>query len=172
MLLELHDRQARILHPRVPGLTVLIAGAGMVGSWTALALVRAVGAVHVWDDDVIEGVNVGVQAYDGTHIGMPKADALSLLATDPPITGHVGRFPDADFELDSPYDTVVVCAVDSMAGRKEIAEWSRDHGIGLFIETGVQAELVVVKTAITPEDYERYLTTLLSGCSTPGTSPT
>ena len=44
-----------------------------------------------------------------------------------------------------------------MAGRRQIAEWSRDNEVGLFLETGVKAELVVVKTAVTPEDYERYL---------------
>jgi molybdopterin/thiamine biosynthesis adenylyltransferase len=169
MPLDLNDRQARILDGRMQRLTAIVAGAGMVGSWTALAVVRAGLAVHVWDDDVVEGHNVGVQAYDGRHVGMPKVDALSSLAGDPEIFGHTARFPDPVVEqmgsvlmIDNgdtfdPLDTVVICAVDSMAGRREIAEWSRDNHVGLFIETGVQAELVVLKTATSPEDYEGYL---------------
>lgn len=164
MPLDLLDRQARIIDPKMGRLTILVAGAGMVGSWAALALVRAGAAVHVWDDDEVETHNVGVQAYDGRHVGMPKIDALSSLAGDPEIIGHVGRFPDPNLDsyedMQPAENTVVVCAVDSMAGRREIAEWSRDNRVGLFIETGVQAELVVVKTAISAEDYERYLTTL------------
>lgn len=160
------DRQALILHPRMNDVTAIIAGAGMVGSWAGLALVRAVDKVHVWDHDNVEDVNVGVQAYDGTAIGLNKADALAALAVVPPIFPHAEKFPGADAEvvlgeLDAD-NVVVICAVDSMAGRREIAEWSRDHHIGLFIETGVQAELVVVKTAVLPEDYERYLSTLAS----------
>ncbi len=156
------NRQERILDPRMNDLTVLIAGAGMVGSWAALALVRAVGGgVHVWDNDTVEDVNVGVQAYDGTAVGMPKVDALARMGMEPPITPHNGLFPEfeaADLMLELvPENVVVLCAVDSMAGRRKIAEWSRDNGVGLFIETGVKAELVVVKTAVTPEDYERYL---------------
>lgn len=172
--LEMHDRQSRILHPHLQEVTAFVAGAGMVGSWAALALVRAVGAVHVWDDDTVEAANVGVQAYDGVHVGQYKTDALSLLAQDPPIVGHVGRFPDDDtiwveddtFHMTEAWgdvraeNVVVVCAVDSMAGRREIAEWSRDNHVGLFIETGVHAELVVIKTATSSEDYERYLSGL------------
>jgi len=160
--LAVMNRQARILDPRMSNLTVFVAGAGMVGSWAALSLVRAVGnGVHVWDNDTVEDVNVGVQAYDGTMVGMPKADALARMAMEPPIVAHVGLFPEFeanDLLLEYPTDDVVVlCAVDSMAGRRQIAEWSRDNGVGLFLETGVKAELVVVKTAVTPEDYERYL---------------
>jgi molybdopterin/thiamine biosynthesis adenylyltransferase len=161
MPLDLLDRQARIIEPRMGSLTAIVAGAGMVGSWAALALVRAGVNVHVFDNDKVEGHNVGVQAYDGRHVGLNKVDALSSLAGDPEIAGHIGLFPAAnewsDYDIEDHSDVVVVCAVDSMAGRREIAEWSRDNHVGLFIETGVQAELVVVKTAITPEDYERYL---------------
>jgi hypothetical protein len=89
-------------------------------------------------------------------------DALAALAIDPPITAHVGRFPDA--EVDDwlePAETVVVSAVDTMAGRRAIAEWSRDHGIPLFIDTGVHAEIVVIKTAFDAASYEGYLAGLL-----------
>ena len=168
MPLDLLNRQARILHDRMSDLTMLIAGAGMVGSWAALAAVKAGMKVHVWDFDKVEGANVGVQAYDGRHIGQYKVDALAALAGDPEIAAHVGHFPPEDFTLDpldgwgERNDIVVLCAVDSMAGRRAIAEWSSDSGVGLFIETGVQAEMVVVKTCTSAEDYERYLTMLLN----------
>jgi hypothetical protein len=159
--LTIRDRQARILDPRMAQITALVAGAGMVGSWTALALTKAVGGgVHVWDDDTVEPVNIGVQAYSEQHVGMAKAEAVAALTSG--LMPHVGRFPDPAFRPLNAPDTVVVCAVDSMAGRREIAEWSLANGVGLFIETGVQAELVVVKTAVNAGDYGRYLRELPS----------
>lgn len=162
----MNDRQALILDEKMGRVKALVAGAGMVGSWAAMALVRAVDEVHVWDDDTIEHVNVGVQAYDGGSVGLNKAAALAALCTDPPVVGYPVRFPNPDADdilrFTDPEDVVVVCGVDSMAGRRAIAEWSRDNGVGLFIETGVHAELVVVKTVTTPDGYERFLRELPS----------
>jgi hypothetical protein len=170
---ELINRQARILDDRITSLTGFVAGAGMVGSWAALAMVKAGIDVHVWDDDTVEGVNVGVQAYDGKAIGLAKVDALAGLAVDPPIHPYMGRFPDDQrvrpgdegIEILTENGTqrveaanlVVVCGVDSMTGRREIAEWSRDNHVGLFIETGVHAELVVVKCITSEAGYRDYL---------------
>ena len=46
--LAVMNRQARILDPRMSNLTVFVAGAGMVGSWAALATVSTSGTTTRW----------------------------------------------------------------------------------------------------------------------------
>jgi molybdopterin/thiamine biosynthesis adenylyltransferase len=159
---ELHSRHAALVPPATRELTVLIAGAGMVGSWTALALCRMVKAVHIWDFDDIEAGNIGVQAYTQGQIGMNKAIAIEEITLGLPVIGHPEKF-DTDFsaayqELEDA--DILILSVDSMEARRNIAAWCNSVGhIGAMIDTRVLGEIACIHTVLAG-DYEDYLATL------------
>ncbi|KYK34898.1 MAG: hypothetical protein AYK22_04410 [Thermoplasmatales archaeon SG8-52-3] len=62
--------------------TVLLAGAGAVGSQTAIALARLGVKTIVVDSDVLEEHNLGNQAYSRRHLGLSKVDALKSIVKE------------------------------------------------------------------------------------------
>lgn len=101
-----------------------IIGVGATGSWIAfLAAKMGFHNFRVWDGDVVEAHNLPNQAYDVSHIGKLKVDALKevLERFNPQIKvethpyfftrEHVG-------ELDGP----LILTVDTMKARKEVGE--------------------------------------------------
>jgi tRNA A37 threonylcarbamoyladenosine dehydratase len=148
---ERMSRQGGLISAGLRDATILQAGAGMLGSWTALALARVARSVHVWDPDVVEAVNVGTQAYDSPHIGLPKAYMLTDIARALPLTGHVGLFPTDELHL---CDAVVSC-VDSMSARRDIAKWAQAEDT-LFVDSRVHGDVAVV-LVVPPASIQRYL---------------
>lgn len=136
---ELHDRFSRIVPQRTRDFTVLIAGAGMVGSWTALALARMVKKVDIWDFDTVDAANVGVQAYSQGNLGEFKTTALERHSYGLPLEGHCDRFP-----REIPTCDILVMAVDSIPGRRQIAEDAYDQGVGYIIDTRVLGEIACI----------------------------
>lgn len=158
------SRQSELLAHRMQNAAVLIAGAGMLGSWTAMALGRCAMDVQVWDFDTVEAVNTGNQAYTSEHPGLPKVQALEALTRGLPVRGHNERFP-LDASRESLLETVemranspliVVSGVDSFEGRKAMAGWARHHNADVFVDTRAMGEIAVV--FIVPHAHiERYL---------------
>lgn len=166
---ELMSRQAAILAPASTLATGLIIGCGMLGSWTALALGRFLAELHVWDFDVVEGVNVGSQAYTVEDIGEFKAAALAKHLAGLAVTAHPVAMPDKTFtdlverrQADGqPY--FVVSAVDSLDVRRKLARLCKARHVPLFIDTRAQAELGVVATAVDylgANTYDEYIKTI------------
>lgn len=156
---QLHSRFSRIVPERTRNFHVLIAGAGMVGSWTALALARMVGQVDIWDFDEVSEANVGVQAYNAIHIGQPKVIALEQQCFGLPLTGHNSRFDPYDVKDDPPTD-IVISAVDSMAGRSEVAMFAKAiRCASHFIDTRVLGEIACIHP-VDIIDIDNYLQTL------------
>lgn len=63
--------------------TVLVVGAGSVGSSVAEQLVRSgVGAVRILDEDVVTAPNLARSSYRSQHLDQPKVHALSALLTE------------------------------------------------------------------------------------------
>jgi hypothetical protein len=134
--------------------TVLIAGLGMIGGWTAMALARAVGMLHLIDPDVVEDVNIGCQPYTSMYVGQDKAEALSNILTGFYTCYQVDSFP-CDLTTEPP-PTVMISAVDSMAGRLANVNWAWDHDIPLYIDGRIMGELAVVATAFDARSYNEY----------------
>ena len=129
-----------------------IIGCGAIGSYTAMNLVRA-GATKfmLWDPDVVDAVNIGVQHYDLTHIGNSKVKMLrkQMLDINPlaEITIKRSKYDNCYWSSNFYYHgygssrwdsyrnqkTFVICGVDSMHARKEIAL----NFIHKFINAGV-----------------------------------
>lgn len=115
-----------------------IIGCGAIGSYTAMNLVRA-GATKfmLWDPDVVDAVNIGVQHYDLTHIGNSKVKMLrkQMLDINPLADINIKRqkYDDCYWSSNFYYNgyinnwdtwrdkkTFVICGVDSMEARKLI----------------------------------------------------
>lgn len=121
-----------------------IVGCGAIGSYTAMALVRA-GATRftLWDFDTVATVNIGVQHYNLNHVGkvktlmlMKQMQEINPRCTIKPISK---RFGEQSYRWNyrptiqnlnsynienSIYDNIIcfiLIGVDSMSSREEIA---------------------------------------------------
>jgi len=119
------ERQNIIYNPEEHPFTACIIGIGNIGSHTALALARlGVRSLHLIDDDVIEEHNLSSQAYGTAHIGATKCDAVASLVhdIDPSITiTQAVAHCSVDNLPATAYD-VLICGVDSLDARREIAQ--------------------------------------------------
>lgn len=142
------SRQSQIILPGARDATVVIAGAGMLGSWTAHALVRMCQQVTVYDgEDTVEDVNTGNQAYNGMHVDMGKGEALSLSLYGLPLEPVAKLFPEPTtlppLASQGRWNVVVSC-VDDLQARSAIAQWAMDYRADLFIDTRAQGETAAV----------------------------
>lgn len=149
------SRQHKLLAPNTPKLSVLIYGAGMLGSWTAHAIVRMVERVDLWDgEDFVEPGNVGNQAYSESDVEEPKSVALRGHLLGLPLVPVQESFPPSREVI--PFPNVVIACADSMIARRQGAEWCRQTGVSLFIDTrasGLDATIITVLR----DEYEGYV---------------
>ena len=127
-------------------LTVLIGGAGGIGSWTALLLKRAGFEIGIYDDDTIESHNLGGQLFRKSDIGTPKVDAVEDVIKQ--FCGEeITTFNERVVE-DSMTNGLVVMAFDNMKARKVMYEsWKKEFGnnpIALLIDGRLIAEQIQV----------------------------
>ena len=148
-------RQHQIIHPQMAGMEVIIAGAGMIGGWTAHALSRAVKKVHLFDPGTVEPVNTGNQPYGEHDIGTPKVMALGLSR----VEGYVDAFPQKTLKVSG--QEIFISAVDSMSGRAANAAWCKDMKLPLFLDGRIRGELAVL-AVVTDQRYSEYLEALPS----------
>ena len=130
---------------------ITVIGAGAVGSFTALSLVKmGVGAVEVYDFDTVSVENLGPQWFRVCDLGRPKVEALAdqLAAFGGNVIPHAERF------LAQPVSGIVICTVDSMDAR--IALWRhlrKCRRVELYLDARMGAEVGKV-FAIRPQDPE------------------
>jgi hypothetical protein len=136
---------------------VIVVGAGMTGSWSALALARMVGQVHIYDFDTVEEENVGVQAYTAEHIGMNKAQAVEMIGGGLPLRGHNENFFESDFPL-PPVEAIIAC-VDSIDARSRLAQWTAESYTRFLIDTRVLGEIACLH-AVDRSDLSDYVQSL------------
>lgn len=181
-------RQSLLIDPKMRASTISIVGCGMVGSWTSLAMIRAVSRLNIWDADVVEMENLGCQAYDRLDVGTPKVNALSVKMSGMRVVSYMGEMPPdydllgsvegVEYGVGSPIrdvGRVVVMAVDSMLSRREIVEWvssgmlNSDTLPTLLLDARVYGELATC-IAIDPRDQKQvkeYLNSLPDDENTP-----
>lgn len=132
-------------------LPVHIVGVGGVGSHVARMLAKlGVGRnspVTVYDGDRVEPHNLANQAYEESHIGLFKVEALYDQYRK--WSGGVEIYPVTRFvESKEAFSGVVFLCLDNMNPRKQICEESvwRVPGIKLLVETRTSIQDVVVFT--------------------------
>ena len=124
--------------------TFHILGCGAIGSSAAQQLIRMSGLNFVlYDNDVVEDVNIGVSQYDSRHIGMPKVVALMNTMMEindqATIDCEVGLFREL-----VPYgNDIVILGFDSMKSRMDAVKTvleTRNHSILCLIDGRMGAE--------------------------------
>ena len=133
--------------------TLCIIGAGATGSWVALTAAKmGWHNFQIWDLDLVESHNLPNQAYNATHIGLKKVDALEqvLKEFNPSVIveKHDYFFDASNADHMSELTDYVFIAVDSLDTRKEIYQAIRLHPfVNLVFETRMgftHAELNIV----------------------------
>ena len=142
--------------------TVLIGGAGGIGSWTVLFLARAGFKPVVYDFDIIEEHNTGGQLFRMSDVGSSKVAALSKIVKEfgnDSITAFNQRI-----DNNSPYHHFSFSAFDNMRARRDMFDnWKKSIPGSLitpiFIDGRLEMEQMQVY-CVTPdriEDYEKTL---------------
>jgi len=119
---EYLSRHYDILPPEATNKSIVVVGAGAIGSFTVLALAKmGYTNIKVYDFDTVENENMNCQFYPVFSIGQPKVEALkSMIKTFCDVNIEVfneevndGHMFIADY---------LICAVDSMKVRKMLYE--------------------------------------------------
>jgi molybdopterin/thiamine biosynthesis adenylyltransferase len=100
--------------------SVVVGGAGGIGSWSTFFLARAGFTPMVYDFDTVEAHNMGGQLFGKKHIDMPKVEAIKDI---------VKEFSDTDimvmnekYDLNSMSHEYMFMAFDNMKARKDMFE--------------------------------------------------
>lgn len=152
--------------------TIVIGGAGGIGSWVSMFLSRIGHKLIIYDMDEVDETNMAGQCYMHSNIGMKKVDAVKEVCS---------AFSNNEIEVnDNPYDeksmstSLVVSCFDNMKARKIMFErWleaarfyykkdMQDHlAKCLFVDgrmTAEQGQIYFVKA--NKESVEKYRETL------------
>lgn len=96
---------------------IILAGLGGIGSWTALQLARMVPSRMVlYDDDVVEAVNMAGQLYGYNDVGKSKVNAVSELITSYTSMQSVYAVPEK-FTSECEAGDIMICGFDNMEAR-------------------------------------------------------
>lgn len=141
---HMHDRfksapwYDSVLH----GKTVFIGGAGGIGSWTALLMVRAGFDVRLIDDDIIELHNLGGQLFKSNQVKMAKVDAMEINIGD--FCNHSIRKDFSKVDEGTPANQFAIAAFDNMKARYDMYhKWKKyciNTETALFIDARLEAE--------------------------------
>lgn len=118
---ELYIRQTGLIDPELLTKSILVIGAGSIGSWTALALLKlGCSNVTVLDNDVVEAHNAGSQVYNSIDDGKRKIDALKmkLLGLTEIQPEYIFTTIDAETVKQLLGFDIVISAIDNIEGRK------------------------------------------------------
>src|SRR3990167_178363 len=116
-------RQTGLVDPIRLDIPISIIGAGGIGSWTALALLKmGCSNVTVYDFDTVEEHNLGSQIYTHTDIGELKVEALkSKLSLLTSTQIHTATANVNTMNM-IPTTSIVILAVDNIDTRKQVFE--------------------------------------------------
>ena len=145
-------RQQDICNPEKLRFPITVIGAGAIGSAAVLTLAKmGCSNITVWDDDILEEVNIPSQMCKPSCLGRPKVEALAELVrelTEVEIAARNARYRGQRLE------GVVIAAVDNMATRQAI--WQKvklKPSVPLLIDPRMGAEFARIY-CIRPTDPE------------------
>lgn len=141
------QRQLDILNPDKCKEPVCIIGAGATGSFVATALAKmGMTNIKIFDKDTVEEHNFPNQMFPIEALGKNKAEAVKEV---------VKKYAEVDIEsIPEFYDTqelegIVISALDSMSGRKQIYEnVKKNPKVKLLIDPRTGAEVFRMFTVI------------------------
>lgn len=105
---------------------VIIAGIGGIGSNVAFQLARMAPAnITLYDEDIVERVNMAGQLYSTNDIGQRKVDAIASMISAYTLARQVNAVP-SKFTDSTEAGDIMICGFDNMAARKTFYNsWKR-----------------------------------------------
>lgn len=98
--------------------TIILAGVGGIGSYVGFLLARMKPAsMFIYDNDIVEDVNMSGQLYGYSDLGRPKVTALTEMIRNYASYGSVFAINDR-FTNDSEASDIMICGFDNMEARK------------------------------------------------------
>lgn len=98
--------------------TVTLAGVGGIGSYVGFLLARMKPAfMFIYDDDIVEAVNMSGQLYGQSDLGRPKVFALAGMIRNYAGYGNVFAMTER-FTNESEASDIMICGFDNMAARR------------------------------------------------------
>ena len=98
--------------------TILVAGIGGIGSWLTLLLARLKPAsLFIYDNDIVEAVNMSGQLYGQSDIGIAKITAISHMVRNYADYGSIFAISERFTPECEPTD-IMICGFDNMEARK------------------------------------------------------
>ena len=97
--------------------TVILAGVGGIGSYVGFLLARMKPAsMFIYDNDIVEAVNMSGQLYGQSDLGRPKVSALAEMIRN--YAGYSSVFAISErFTTESEASDIMICGFDNMAAR-------------------------------------------------------
>lgn len=97
---------------------ILLAGVGGIGSYVVFLLSRMKpNSITIFDNDVVEEVNMAGQLYSLSDIGIGKVNAMSRMVTN--YSGYYDlNIKKELFTKSSEYEDIMICGFDNMKARK------------------------------------------------------
>lgn len=97
---------------------IILAGVGGIGSYVGFLLARMKPAsMFIYDDDIVEAVNMSGQLYGQSDLGRPKVSALAEMIRN--YAGYSSVFAiNERFTIESEASDIMICGFDNMAARR------------------------------------------------------
>lgn len=107
--------------------TVILAGLGGIGSYVAFLLSRMnLQGIYMYDDDIVEEVNMAGQLYSYSDIGRKKVDAMASRMAQ--MSRYYATFSINDrYTNESQTEDIMICGFDNMAARQVFFSKWMDH---------------------------------------------
>ena len=142
--------------------TIILAGLGGIGSWTALLLSRLhPSSMHLYDDDKVEAINMAGQLYAATDIRSFKCYAISRKLSSYSDYYEANVY-NCKYDSTSPTSNIMICGFDNMEARKVFfnkwerhVELSEDKEKCLFIDGRMSAEYIQIFCITGNDTYNR-----------------
>ena len=98
--------------------TVILAGVGGIGSFCGFLLARMKPvSMFIYDDDIVEAVNMSGQLYGQSDLGRPKVSALAEMIRNYADYSSVFAIRER-FTEESEASDIMICGFDNMAARR------------------------------------------------------
>lgn len=138
--------------------SIMIGGAGGIGSWITLFLTRAGFSPIVYDFDIIEEHNLGGQLFRSTDINKHKVIALHDIIKE--FAGKEINVINQRITIESPTHHFMFSAFDNMQARADLfAVWKKSINncpvTPIFIDGRLEMEQIQI-FCVTPDRIEQY----------------
>lgn len=138
-----------IWYEKIQEKVIILAGVGGIGSYVGFLLARMKPtALYIYDDDIVEEVNMSGQLYGQSDLGRPKVSALANMIRNYANYGSTFAIPER-FTNNSEATDIMICGFDNMEARSTFfRKWvnhvyskpEEERGNCLFIDGRLAAE--------------------------------